>query len=95
MSMHVNFPEAMENYIKEKVSGGFYGNATEVIRDAVRRMQDEERRKAAFMAAVAVGEAQLDRGESEEYTPELAEKILKDATGALHIDKEIKPDVLP
>jgi hypothetical protein len=47
------------------------------------------------MAAVAVGEAQLDRGESEEYTPELAETILKDATGALHIGKEIKPDVLP
>jgi putative addiction module CopG family antidote len=29
----------MESYIKRKVSTGFYGNATEVIRDAIRRMQ--------------------------------------------------------
>jgi antitoxin ParD1/3/4 len=53
----------MESYIKRKVSTGFYGNATEVIRDAIRRMQADEERAAAFRRAVAEGEAELDRGE--------------------------------
>jgi putative addiction module CopG family antidote len=38
MTMHVNLSPEMESYIKGKVSTGFYGNATEVIRDAIRRM---------------------------------------------------------
>jgi len=58
----------MESYIKRKVSTGFYGNATEVIRDAIRRMQADEERAAAFRRAVAEGEAELDRGEGTDYT---------------------------
>lgn len=34
MTMHVNLSSEMESYIKNKVASGFYGNATEVIRDA-------------------------------------------------------------
>ena len=34
----------MEGFIKTKLTTGFYGNATEVIRDAIRRMQAEESR---------------------------------------------------
>ena len=39
MSMHINLSDEMERYIKSKVGTGFYGSATEVIRDAIRRMQ--------------------------------------------------------
>lgn len=95
MSMHINFPEAMENYIKEKVASGFYGNATEVIRDAVRRMQAEDKRIAEFRAAVAKGEAELDRGESVLYTPELLDQIAESAITAMHTGQPIDPDVLP
>jgi hypothetical protein len=35
--MHVNLSAEMEGFIKSKVPGGFYGNATEVIRGAIRR----------------------------------------------------------
>ena len=38
MTLYVNFSPEMEGFIKSKVASGFYGNATEVIRDAVRRM---------------------------------------------------------
>jgi antitoxin ParD1/3/4 len=39
MTMHINLSDEMERYIKSKVATGFYGSATEVIRDAIRRMQ--------------------------------------------------------
>ena len=63
MSMHVNLPEEMEAYIKSKVAGGFYANATDVIRDAIRRMHAEDDYVTVFQAAVDEGEAELDRGE--------------------------------
>jgi antitoxin ParD1/3/4 len=61
MSMHLNLSPEMEAYIKGKVSTGFYGNATEVIRDAIRRMQADEERAVAFRRASVEGDAQLDQ----------------------------------
>jgi len=95
MTMHVNLSSEMEGYIRGKVAGGFYGNATEVIRDAIRRMQAEEGRLAAWQAAIAKGEAQLDRGEGLPYTPELLETMTQSAIASLHSKQAMDPDVLP
>jgi antitoxin ParD1/3/4 len=95
MTMHINLSPEMESYIKTKVSSGFYGNATEVIRDAIRRMQANERQIAAFQAAVAKGDAQLDRGEGVEYSAELMNTMTQTALQDMHSDKPIDPDVIP
>lgn len=61
MTMHINLSPEMENFIKSKVSSGFYGNATEVIRDAIRRMQAEEDRAASLRAAASAAQEQGER----------------------------------
>lgn len=94
MSMHINLSPEMEGYIKGKVSSGFYGNATEVIRDAVRRMQTEEERLASFRAAVAIGDEQIEKGQGIRYTPEVRKEILKEALARKKAGKPItNPDV--
>ena len=95
MTMHVNLSSEMENFIKGKVASGFYGNATEVIRDAIRRMQAEESRSAAWVAAIKLGDAQLERGEEVIYTPETLKEITASAMDAMHTNKPMDPDVLP
>src|SRR4029077_15502014 len=95
MTMHINLSPEMEGYIKGKVNGGFYGNATEVIRDAIRRMQAEEDRVTALLKALAEGEAQLDRGEGTEYSRELMKKLADTARKNLGSGKPIDPDVIP
>jgi antitoxin ParD1/3/4 len=95
MTMHVNLSPEMESYIKGKVGSGFYGNATEVIRDAIRRMQADEERAAAFRRAVALGEVQLDRGEGREYTAKRLDELAETARQNLRSGKPIDPDVLP
>jgi antitoxin ParD1/3/4 len=95
MTMHVNLSPEMESYIKGKVTGGFYGNATEVIRDAIRRMQADEERAAAFRRAVAEGEAQLDRGERRDYTAKRLNEFADTARRNLRSGEPIDPDVLP
>ena len=95
MTMHVNLSPEMEGFIKSKVSGGFYGNATEVIRDAIRRMQAEEVRIADWQAAIRKGDEQLDRGEGIAYDAETLNDITKSAVDAMSSGKPMDPDVLP
>lgn len=95
MTMHVNLSPEMEGFIKSKVSGGFYGNATEVIRDAIRRMQAEEARIAAWQAAIQKGDDQLAKGEGIAYTPDTLHDITQSAIGTLHGSQPMDPDVLP
>ena len=49
------------------VAGRVDGNTTEVIRDAIRRMQAEETRLEAWRAAVQRGEDDIARGETVVY----------------------------
>jgi antitoxin ParD1/3/4 len=95
MSMHVNLSPEMEGFIRSKVESGSYGNATEVIRDAIRRMQAEELRIAAWRAAITKGNEELDRGEAIPYTPETLKAITQSAIGAMKSGKPMDPDVLP
>ena len=95
MSMHVNLSSEMEGFVKSKVETGFYGNATEVTRDALRRMQAEDNRIAAWKAAVKMGDDQLDRGEGIAYTPAALKDITASAISAMHSGKPMNPDVLP
>jgi antitoxin ParD1/3/4 len=95
MTMHVNLSPEMEGFIKNKVASGFYGNATEVVRDAIRRMQAEESRAAAWQAAIQLGDAQLDRGEGIAYTKKALKDITDTAIGAVRSGAPIDPDVLP
>lgn len=36
--MHISLTPELENIIKQKVGSGLYGNASEVVRDALRQM---------------------------------------------------------
>lgn len=95
MTMHVNLSPEMEGFIKGKVANGFYGNATEVIRDAIRRMQAEESRMAAWQSAIKLGDDQLDRDEGITYSSETLKKITQSAIGAMRNGQPMDPDVLP
>jgi len=50
---------------------------------------------SAFQAAVAKGDAELDRGEGVEYSAELMNTMTQTALQDMHSDKPIDPDVIP
>lgn len=88
MTMHINLSPEMETFIKGKVASGFYGNATEVIRDAIRRMQAEEARQTAWKAALKVGDDELDAGQSVPYTAATLDDITRSAKKTMHSSVE-------
>jgi len=93
--MHINLSQEMEQYLQSKVGAGFYSNASEVVRDAIRRMREEDEKLAALRAAVQIGDDQLDRGEGVPYTPERLAAITEKAFANARQGKKINPDVTP
>ncbi len=65
--MHISLTEKLEKIVKEKVSSGLYNNASEVIRDALRRMLKSEEVESLKLErlreAVAIGAEQAERRE--------------------------------
>lgn len=77
--MNIDLTPELESYVKEKVANGGFADESAVISYALIRVQEIDERLAALHAAIDVGEAQADRGELVEYTPELGQAILKRA----------------
>lgn len=95
MTMHINLSPEMEAFIKGKVASGYYGNATEVIRDAIRRMQAEELRMTAWKTALKKGDDELDAGQSVPYNAAALDDITQSARKAMHGAQGMDADVLP
>jgi len=51
-----------ETFVQAQLASGRYGNASEVVRDALRLMEERERRLAALDAAIARGMADAEAG---------------------------------
>ncbi len=95
MTMHINLSQEMAAFIKSRVASGFYSNATEVFRDAIRRMQTEETRFSAWQSAIQKGDEQLNRGEGIAYTSDTLKDITNTAIAAMHSGSPMDSDVLP
>jgi antitoxin ParD1/3/4 len=93
LTMHINLSAEMEQYLQSKVGTGFYSNASEVVRDAIRRMREEDEKVAALRAAVQIGDEQIERGEGILYTPERLEAITAKAFANSRQGKKVNPDV--
>jgi antitoxin ParD1/3/4 len=45
----------LEEFVREKVDSGAYASASEVLREALRRMADEDRKERDLLAALDAG----------------------------------------
>ena len=60
---NVSLPEELERYVDAKVASGEYAHASEVVRDGLRLMMQEEAKKLAWLKeAIALGEADIAAG---------------------------------
>jgi len=71
MSLNVSLTPHLEAFVHETVTSGRYQSASEVIRTALRLLEEREQQKAATLDWLAL-EVQkgLDSGPSEPITPE-------------------------
>jgi len=61
MGTNVHLTPELERFAKECVAEGRYNNVSEVVRDALRRLQEAEERRRAFMKSLKDAEAEAER----------------------------------
>lgn len=74
MGMNVSLPKDLMDYVKSQVAGGRYSSASEMVRDALRQLQQFEEVRELANAQVArevgLGWADLDTGRVNDFEPE-------------------------
>lgn len=66
--------EHWEGFIKSEVASGRYGSASEVVRDALRTLEEKKSKLSALRAHLREGEEQAERGE---FVTKSAEEMLE------------------
>ncbi len=77
--MNVSLTPTLEEFVNQKVSSGMYSTASEVVRDALRLLEDRDRvrrmRLEELRKEIAIGIEQLERGEYTTFDENLVEEI--------------------
>ncbi len=92
--MNVSLTPHLEAMIRQKVESGRYNNASEVVREALRLLEERDR-LARTRAAIASGVAQIKRGEGIPWHPEMMNDLIREADEADRQGLPISDDVLP
>jgi len=61
MATNVHLTPELERFARDCVEGGRYNNVSEVVRSALRLLQEAEERRRAFQAMLRETEAEADR----------------------------------
>lgn len=76
--MNVSLTPYLEAMIQQKVQSGRYNNASEVVREALRLMEERDASQR-LAAAIDVGVQEIERGEGIPWTPDLMATLRKEA----------------
>ena len=95
--MNVSLTPTLEELVQRKVASGLYNSASEVIRDALRLLEErDEMRKLRLKALrreISVGLDQLERGEVSEHDDQSLNTLAADikAKGRKRLAAKKKP----
>jgi putative addiction module CopG family antidote len=92
--MTVTLSPHAEEIVRELVEAGRYASADEVIERALQALDYQERLER-LRAMLQIGIDADDRGEVDEWTPELRERLHQEALERYRRGEQPDPDVLP
>lgn len=93
--MSVSLTPQVEEQIRRLIESGQYPDADAVVRDALRLLEGHRTELDALRAKLQVGLDEADRGDVDEWTSELRERIRQDAQKRYLRGEQPDPDVVP
>lgn len=80
--MNVSLTNELERWIEERVQSGLYRSSSEVVRQALRLLREQEElkelRRQQLRSQLAKGIADLDSGTAEAFTQDTIESIKRE-----------------
>lgn len=75
--MNISVPEGLKKWAEQRVAEGRYSSTSDLIRDIMRRAQDEEAELAALQAAI-------DKGRASPPVPGAASEVIAGVIARYH-----------
>ena len=92
--MNVSLTPQLEAMIRQRVESGRYNNASEVVREALRLLEEHEQ-VMHLRSLLAVGLEDERQGNLVDFTPELMDDIYREAEEMFRRGEEPDPNVCP
>jgi len=77
--MNVSLTSELDLWVHQKVKGGFYNSASEVVRESLRQLKERDQQKQILLAelksGLRLGMRQIESGLSEEFSQETLSRI--------------------
>jgi len=80
-TMNVSLPDPMKAWVEAQVHGGQYGNASDYVRDLIRRDQQDREQIKTLQAAITKG---LESGMSDRAMQDILQEARSKAKAAKH-----------
>ena len=93
--MSITFPPDLEPPIRKLVESGRFDDPEAALREAVRLLEEIERKRSRFDTMIQAGIDEDERGEVDEWTPELRDRLRREADEMFERGEAPDPDVLP
>ena len=77
-TMNNSLPEAMKKWVETQVKGGRFTNASDYVRDLIRRDQDAQDKRERLVMALIEGE---DSGVSAKSVPKIWNDLMQELSG--------------
>ena len=74
-TMNVSLPDDLIDFVRQEVDSGGYGNNSDVVRDALRRLREQREQRAVLKQLINVGREQLAAGKGVALTDEVIDEI--------------------
>ena len=75
----ISLGDHFETYVSDKVRSGRYSSASEVVREGLRRLEQDDLKFQALRARLDLGHQEIQNGEVSDYSlKKINEKLLKE-----------------
>lgn len=92
--MTVHLGPQLEARIQRHIEDGPYNDADDVVGTALRLLEERDQ-LVSLKSAIAVADEQIARGEVVEWTPDMMDRLKREASENVAMGKPIKRDVRP
>ena len=92
--MTIQLTPKLEARVEEIMTSGHFSSAEEVVDAALKLLGERERKIAELEAALEAAEKQADEGRTIPYTPQLLERLEREATENARLKKPIDNDLI-
>ena len=93
--MAIQLPPEIEASIYQLVERGRFPDATGVVREAMRLLDEHEHQLDDVRAKILGGVEEAERGETDEWTPELRDRLRREALEMVQRGEVPDTDVWP